>query len=174
MLKQGLASRNAPDKKEPGGKEERTDTFVGVIESVNPEQQFVLVRMEQRLTLAAGTRLETRATNGLRSELMVSPERKLNFLAADIINGLPHAGDIVVIPIGQITTPGSTPGRPGATPGQAEPILTAEPPGQASQPGASPSDPIPGVPPVISVPGPSPEDPIPGVPPAGYSRPLPR
>jgi hypothetical protein len=177
LAKRGLAKMSRPKK---GQNEEKKDvvkdTYVGVIESVNPEQQFVLVRLEQRLAISAGTQLETRTTSGLRAKLVAGPERKLNFLAADIVDGVPHAGDIVVLPAGAMgtgapgtTPPGTTPGTPPSTPGKLGPILTAEPPPNTlPQPGifSSPMPPSGG--PSYSVPGAPGADPVPGVPPVGY------
>lgn len=180
LAKRGLAATglgNSKKNREKG--EERKidgtrDLFVGTIESVNPEQQFVLVRIEQRLAIAAGTQLETRTSSGLRARLVAGSERKLNFLAADIVDGLPHAGDMVVLPAGSpaFVPPGtpSTPGAP-ATPGKLEPILTTQPPpstGTFSSPlpaGEGGSS--------YSVPGVPAGEPIPGVPPQGYPAPMP-
>lgn len=73
------------------------ETFIGLVEAVNPEHKFVLVRMEVRQPIPAGTKLETRPQKGLRALLTVTPERKLSFLSADITEGLPVRGDVVVI-----------------------------------------------------------------------------
>lgn len=181
--KGGLSKGNA--KKNQGQEENQDvprDTYVGVIESVNPEQQFVLVRIEQRVPISAGTQLETRTTSGLRARLVAGPERKLNFLAADIVDGLPHAGDVVVLPAGAPsgtappTLPPGTPGGEPATPGKFEPILTAEPPpGSLPQPGvySSPMSPPPGG---QTIPNPGVPDAnlIPGVPPTGHPPSAPR
>ncbi|HSI64138.1 MAG TPA: hypothetical protein VLE43_13505 [Candidatus Saccharimonadia bacterium] len=179
LAKRGLAKIGRPKK---GQNEERKDvvkdTYVGVIESVNPEQQFVLVRLDQRLAIAAGTQLETRTASGLRAKLVAGPERKLNFLAADIVDGVPHAGDVVVLPAGTgvpgTTPPGTTPATP-STPGKLEPILTAEPPPNTlPQPGAFSSPMPPAGGPSYTVPGAPGADPVPGVPPVGYPSSAPR
>jgi hypothetical protein len=88
-----LKKRSKPAQADNG-----TDRFLGVIESVNPEQKFVLVRTEYRMTLPPGTKLESRALNGTRASLVVTPERKMNFLSADIDEGTPAAGDAVILP----------------------------------------------------------------------------
>lgn len=178
LAKRGLASMGS-SKKGARDKEEKTkagrDTYVGVIESVNPEQQFVLVRMELGMAIAAGTRLETRSPSGLLSRLVAGPERKLNFLAADILEGVPHAGDVVVLPASSVQ-PGTQPGAPGtdpAKPGKLEPILTAEPPpGSQPQPGVY-SSPLPSADGSSSYPVPGVPDanPVPGVPPTGFPTP---
>lgn len=179
LAKRGLASMGSSKKNRQKAEEKKNDgsrdLYVGVIESVNPEQQFVLVRIEQRLAIAAGTQLETRTSSGLRARLVAGSERKLNFLAADIVDGLPHAGDMVVLPAGSpaLLPPGTPPGTPGApgTPGRLEPILTTQPPPStgtfasplpAGEGGSS-----------YSVPGVPPANPIPGVPPQGYPAPVP-
>jgi hypothetical protein len=179
LAKRGLAKMSRPKKGQTEEKRDvAKDTYVGVIESVNPEQQFVLVRLEQRLAIAAGTQLETRTSSGLRAKLVAGPERKLNFLAADIVDGVPHAGDMVVLPAGAagtlvpgVTPPGTTPATPVA-PGKFEPILTAEPPlNTLPQPGAF-SSPMPSAGgSSFTVPGAPGADPVPGVPPVGYPGP---
>jgi hypothetical protein len=75
------------------------EMFVGVVESVNPEQKFVLVRTNVRVVLPTGSKLESRSPNGSKASLMLTPERKTNLLAADIVDGFPSAGDVVVLPV---------------------------------------------------------------------------
>ncbi len=74
------------------------DLFIGTIESVNPEQHFVLIHTVMRTTLITGSKLETRPVNGSKAKLTITPEQKLNFLAADITEGFPQPGDPVVYP----------------------------------------------------------------------------
>ncbi|MEI6535715.1 MAG: hypothetical protein WCN98_10275 [Verrucomicrobiaceae bacterium] len=74
------------------------DLFIGTIESINPEQHFVLIHTVMRTTIQAGSRLETRPATGNKSLLTITPEQKLNFLAADISEGFPQVGDAVVLP----------------------------------------------------------------------------
>lgn len=179
LAKRGLAGMKSSKKNREKGEERKVDgtrdLYVGTIESVNPEQQFVLVRIEQRFAIAAGTQLETRTPSGLRARLVAGSERKLNFLAADIVDGLPHAGDVVVLPAGSpaLVPPGTSPGTPGApaTPGKLEPIPTTQPqpstgvyasPLPAGEGGSS-----------YYVPGVPAGEPIPGVPPQGYPAPVP-
>ncbi len=88
-----------PDKTPPH------DLFIGTIESVNPEQHFVLIRTVMRTTLQAGSKLETRPTTGSRARLTITPEQKLNFLAADITEGFPQVGEAVVAPPQLTVTP---------------------------------------------------------------------
>jgi hypothetical protein len=100
----GLVKKGLARKKKPASTDSIQDSYIGVVESVNPEQRFVLLRTDRRLAVAPGTKLETRAASGLRSSLTVTPERKANFLSADITEGMPAAGDVVVLP-GQSNIP---------------------------------------------------------------------
>lgn len=72
------------------------DQVIGTIEMVNPEQHFVLVKTLNRMALTAGTKLESHSPNGLKAVLTVTPEHKMNFISADIVEGYPQQGDIVV------------------------------------------------------------------------------
>lgn len=72
------------------------DKVIGTIEMVNPEQHFVLVKTLNRMALAPGTKLESHSPNGLKAVLTVTPEHKMNFISADIAEGYPQQGDIVV------------------------------------------------------------------------------
>jgi hypothetical protein len=180
LAKRGLASMGGSKRgdrdRDREEKHADRDTYVGTIESVNPEQQFVLVRMELGVAVAAGTQLETRSPNGLLSRLVAGPERKMNFLAADIVEGMPHAGDVVVLPAGaspSSTSPGTPPGTEPAKPGKPEPMLTADPPPNALPQPRIFSSPLP--PPSGSPwPGTQGSLPAPGVPPAGNPTAAPR
>lgn len=97
LIQRGLHSLKRRSKK-PDVAAPSQDTFIGVVESVNPEQKFVLVRMEMRMAITPGTRLETRPMSGMKSVLVVTPERKLSFVSADISEGFPSRGDYVVMP----------------------------------------------------------------------------
>ncbi len=92
------------------------DVYVGSIEMVNLEHRFVLVQTNMKLNLQPGWKLETRPVSGIRSVLTVSPEQKLNFLSADIAEGYPQKGEIVVLPPQGAETPVITPAQPGAPP----------------------------------------------------------
>jgi hypothetical protein len=105
----------------------QAETFIGTVESVNPEQQFVLVRMDLRVGVAPGAKLETRSASGARGSLVVTPERKMNFLSADISGGFPERGDLVFLPAQEPQAPTVTP----STPSQ---------PGDAPIPGVAPTD----------------------------------
>lgn len=115
LLKKQLLWR----KRSPVPADKNLDVLIGIVESVNPEQKFVVVRTNLRLTLGAGTRLEARSASGAKSTLVVTPERKMNFLSADIAEGLPSVGDVVVLPAHAAVPPAapqSPPAAPGALP----------------------------------------------------------
>jgi len=112
------------------------EIVLGVIEMVNPEQRFVLIRVESSFGVNAGTVLETRTASGTKTKLVVSPEKKSNFVSADIMEGYPQQGETVVIASVQ-PTPAVANANPDAT------VKTLPKP--ASQ--APPGEPIPGVPP---------------------------
>ena len=116
------------------------DTVIGIVESVNPEQKFVLVRMDVRMPVAAGTRLETRPQKGMKAVLTVTPERKQSFVSADIVDGLPSPGDLVVMPPGAEPPTVGVPVVPGAEPAPTPPL-----------PATVPSTPVPdgGLPPPV-------------------------
>jgi len=69
---------------------------VGVIELVNPEQNYVLINCEQRLGIPAGTEIIAQGADGSKARLKVSPERKGNYITADIIEGTPQVRDLVL------------------------------------------------------------------------------
>jgi hypothetical protein len=106
----------------------RQDTAIGLVEMVNPEQQFVLVRTEGRMSLLPGTKLITQPQTGNKATLIVTPESKQNFISADIVEGFPKRGDVVILPVA----------------GQPQPLgAAAASPGPSGQPG--PEAMVPGV-----------------------------
>jgi hypothetical protein len=74
------------------------EMFIGTVEMVNPEQHFVLIRTAMRFKLEPGWKLETRPVSGSKSVLTIAPEQKLNYLSADITEGFPQRGEVVVLP----------------------------------------------------------------------------
>ena len=74
------------------------DVFIGTVEMVNPEQHFVLIHTSMHFKMEAGWKLETRPVNGSKSVLSITPEQKLNYLSADIAEGFPQRGEVVVLP----------------------------------------------------------------------------
>lgn|GEM_PF-451526 len=69
---------------------------IGVIELVNPEQNYVLINCEQRVDIPPGTEIISQGTNGTDAKLRVTPERKGNYITADITQGTPQLHDLVV------------------------------------------------------------------------------
>ncbi len=69
---------------------------IGVIELVNPEQNYVLINCEQRVDIPAGTEIISQGVNGSDAKLKVTPERKGNYITADITQGMPQLKDLVV------------------------------------------------------------------------------
>ena len=69
---------------------------IGVIEMVNPEQRFVLIRTPADILIPAGTELYSTNALGEAVKLKVTPEHKGSFLAADITSGNPERQDVVM------------------------------------------------------------------------------
>ncbi|MBL9133164.1 MAG: hypothetical protein JNG86_18280 [Verrucomicrobiaceae bacterium] len=88
-------------KKEEVKKDNRTGQaqLIGTIEMVNPEQNYVLIHCEERPSLSAGTELIVIDSKGAKSKVVVTPERKGNYLTADIKEGLPTLASLVLLKI---------------------------------------------------------------------------
>ncbi|MCE9519304.1 MAG: hypothetical protein K8R87_07115 [Verrucomicrobia bacterium] len=114
----GLLAKHLGKKAKPDKDAGTKDVSIGIIELVNPEQGFVLVRTDMKLNLQPGSKLETRPITGFRSVLTVSPEQKLNFLSADITSGFPQKGEAVVMPhqAGATATTATPPPLPPSAP----------------------------------------------------------
>ena len=123
LVAKWFARKPKPDK-DAGTK----DVYIGSIEMVNPEQRFVLVQTGMKLNLQPGWKLETRPVSGTRSVLTVSPEQKLNFLSADITEGYPQKGEIVVLPPQAGAAATAAPEQPGVAPVPATTGSTLPPP----------------------------------------------
>lgn len=137
VQKKLLARKQAAEKAADAG--QKKDMFIGVIESVNPEQKFVLIRLDRRLIVPAGTTLDVRSAEGQKSTLVVTPEHKLSFLSADITSGTPGVGDIVILPqqAAAVVTPAVPPGTQSASlepPPETVPVPDAPPGGSAPLP----------------------------------------
>ena len=170
----------------------RQETFIGVVDMVNPEQHFVLVRTVVNMALKTGTTLEARSPEGEKTVLNVTPEHKTNYISAHIVSGVPKRGDAVILlaqekkdeggeltevlkpyqpseadaPIpGQLPSPASATMVPGVAPSDAEMIPGVAPKnlGPAVPKQAAPSRVVPGTAPTIR----------PGAMPTGPSEPLP-
>lgn len=129
--------------------------LIGLVEMVNPEQKFVLIRTETKTTIPAGHLLTAIDATGARSTLKVSPENKQNFLTADITEGVPRIGNLVIYRPGQqglaVAKPDGQPASPSTvTPaGQTGTVNAANPAGAASSP--IPLQPLPPAPPPSAV-----------------------
>lgn len=124
----GCASKDQALKPVEGSEDSKDGPtyLVGIIEFVNPEQQFVLIKAQSGITLPPGHTLTALDATGALSELVISPERKASHLTADIKSGNPRVGNLVAyLPKNQTnvvastteseTTDGTTP-APGSTP----------------------------------------------------------
>lgn len=90
----GCASRNRVAK--AGGPAGQA-TLIGIIEMVNPEQNYVLIRCEPMPSLEPGAELIGLSATGARSKLILSPERKGHYLTADIKEGDPAVTNLVLV-----------------------------------------------------------------------------
>lgn len=81
---------------------------IGVIELVNPEQNYVLINCEQRVDIPAGTEIISQGTNGTDAKLRVTPERKGNYITADITQGSPQLRDLVLYQVKRDAPPPPT------------------------------------------------------------------
>lgn len=148
----------------------KQDAAIGLIEMVNPEQQFVLVRTEMRMTLLPGTKLITQPQTGNKASLIVTPESKQNFISADIVEGYPKRGDVVILPVaGQpqpLTETAAAAASPGAPVSPAS-MIPGVVPGQENQHRATHPTmavPQPAVPSMPMMPAPAPARSVPSVP----------
>jgi hypothetical protein len=142
---------------------------IGVIELVNPEQNYVLINCEQRVDIPAGTEIISQGVNGSDAKLKVTPERKGNYITADITQGMPQLRDLVVYQVkpGEGTTPAATTVAPSGVVVPLTPIMQADVPPPLNTPfqPMAPLQSVQGQVPVTQVP-PSMRQPIPLPPPA--------
>lgn len=113
LLLISCASKKKTAKPEPSGK----STLIGIIEMVNPEQNYVLIRCEQLPSIAAGTELSALSSDGKKTKLVLTPERKGHYLTADIKEGNPEVSNLVLLSQGSlpppvVPTPTVTPSMP--------------------------------------------------------------
>jgi hypothetical protein len=85
-------------KPEPTGQ----STLIGIIEMVNPEQNYVLIRCEQMPSITAGTELSALSSDGKKTKLILTPERKGHYLTADIKEGSPEVSNLVLLSHGSL------------------------------------------------------------------------
>lgn len=88
-------------KPEPTGK----SILIGIIEMVNPEQNYVLIRCEQMPSISAGTELSALSSDGKKTKLILTPERKGHYLTADIKEGVPEVRNLVLLSPSSLPTP---------------------------------------------------------------------
>lgn len=74
-------------------------TLIGMIEMVNPEQNYVVIRCDTPPAIQPGTELVALSASGTRSKLVLSPERKGYYLTADIKEGSPSVANLVLLPL---------------------------------------------------------------------------
>jgi len=101
----GLFSKTSPKDNRLGEAK-----VIGVIEMVNPEQNYVLINCEQRLNIPAGTEIVSQCADGSKTKLKVTPERKGNYITADITEGVPQLRDLVLYKIKPGEVPAPAPG----------------------------------------------------------------
>jgi len=103
-------------KPEPTAKSGQT-TLVGIVEMVNPEQNYVLIRCEQPHSYSAGTELIALDASGSRAKLLLTPERKGHYLTADIKEGQPKVMNLVLHQQGaEVPAPAPAPPSPAPAP----------------------------------------------------------
>ena len=129
-------------------KAKRDPVAVGIIEFVNPEQKFVLIKMQSHQPMPPGQVLTALDASGALSELAVSPERKGTHLTADIQSGMPRAGNLVIFRPGPESSGNLPPGdlvplspMPLPTPADAQVEWRDGQPPPINAPGASPAMP---------------------------------
>jgi hypothetical protein len=103
-----LANKFASSKKSPEDKRVGEAKVIGVIELVNPEQNYVLINCEHRVDIPAGTEIISQGINGTDAKLKVTPERKGNYITADITQGTPQLRDLVVYQVKRDAPPPPT------------------------------------------------------------------
>ena len=122
---------------------EPENQLVGLIEMVNPEQEFVLIRCEVVPVLPREAELTTLGADGSEASLVLTPERKGRHLTADIRSGRPQVNQFVFYRAG--SAPETAPEPPPAAPPPARPPGLPGMPSLPSLPGLPPGfEPPPG------------------------------
>ena len=92
-------NKQQKDQKKKEEENTRADVYVGMVESVNPDGHFVLIRHTGVTDVSVGAVLVVRDKGGSQhGTLTVGPERKQNFISADITTGTPRVRDSVYLP----------------------------------------------------------------------------
>ncbi len=123
------ALKNKPPKED---KDDDSTVLVGIVEMVNPEQEYVLIRCEQMPAFSPGTELVAVSALGERSRLVLTPERKGWYITADIREGRPEVTHLVIHEragaAGKLTPAPATPLiQPAMPPGQQQPSTLSLP-----------------------------------------------
>jgi hypothetical protein len=153
LLIAGCKSKARP-KPEPTGQA----TLIGIIEMVNPEQNYVLIRCEPMPSILPGTELVALSSNGTKSKLVLTPEKKGYYVTADIKEGHPEVHHLVLVQRSQVpvTDPlaaavsdpaATTPAAPARSiPYQPLPSLPGFTPGASTAPAGAAPAPGPAIP----------------------------
>jgi hypothetical protein len=130
LLITSLVCVGCVSKKKPAPEPTRKSTLIGIIEMVNPEQNYVLIRCDQVPALSPGTELTALSADGRKAKLLLTPERKGHHLTADIKEGVPEVSHLVLLayseaPAPTAPTPVVTPALPntGRAPAMTMPTL---------------------------------------------------
>lgn len=159
MIGKGLRKLHWKKKKKAdAAQNEEATRVIGVVEMVNPEQHFVLIRTQGRIAIIAGVEITAMDASGTNSKLKVTPEKKQDFLTADIVDGNPRVGNIVVFKADKNVVPPATPSQP-AVPDPPLPFQPVEPPVQPIP--LTPVSPSEFTRPGVSTPSPIPPQPVP-------------
>ncbi|MEN3940771.1 hypothetical protein WJU23_05710 [Prosthecobacter sp. SYSU 5D2] len=119
-------------------------TLIGVVEMVNPEQSYVLIRCEQPPLLPTGTELVAVDPAGGESSIRLTPERKGRYLTADIKSGQPKVGSFVMhrttgdAPVNTPFAPDPIPTVPAIAPIPLDPLASPPSPLQPTLPSLAP------------------------------------
>ena len=111
LVGKGLRKLPWKKKKPAAAQNENVTRIIGTIEMVNPEQRFVLIRAQGRLSIPAGQEITAMDGSGALARLKVSPEKKQDFLTADIVDGNPRAGNVVVFKADKTALPPADPNQ---------------------------------------------------------------
>lgn len=104
----------------------REAKVIGVIEMVNPEQNYVLINCEHQVDIPAGTEIISQGVNGTNGKLKVTPERKGNYITADIVEGSPQVRDLVIYKVESSFEP-EQPAQPQTAPVATGPVAPLTP-----------------------------------------------
>lgn len=96
VLCQCAALQKTRSEKKEEDKPKTQTLLIGTVELVNPEQRYVLIQCDPSMILGAGTELTCLDATGTTSTVVITPERKGNFVAADIKEGTPRVKNLVL------------------------------------------------------------------------------